>query len=74
VKPHRTPTSVTIGAMAEVTNEPGGEIEAAVEIPARARMAPRETCDLCGSEMRPMGHCKYQCMACGFMLTCHDRF
>ena len=40
----------------------------------RVRLAPAEHCDACGSEMRPMGHCKYQCLTCGFLLTCHDLF
>ena len=29
-------------------------------------------CDACGSEMKPMGHCKYWCLICGFLRTCND--
>lgn len=29
-------------------------------------------CDACGSEMKPMGHCKYWCLKCGFLRTCND--
>lgn len=29
-------------------------------------------CDACGSEMKPMGHCKYWCLQCGFLRTCND--
>jgi hypothetical protein len=29
-------------------------------------------CDACGAPMRPMGHCKYWCLRCGFMRTCND--
>ena len=41
------------------------EIEAEVE-----RGATR--CDACGSPMKPMGHCKYWCLKCGFLRTCND--
>ncbi len=40
-------------------NEPDGE-----------RGATR--CDACGSPMKPMGHCKYWCLKCGFLRTCND--
>jgi hypothetical protein len=29
-------------------------------------------CDACCAPMRPMGHCKYWCLRCGFMRTCND--
>jgi hypothetical protein len=29
-------------------------------------------CDACGAPMKPMGHCKYWCMRCGFLRTCND--
>ena len=29
-------------------------------------------CDACGSQMKPMGHCKYWCLRCGFLRTCND--
>jgi hypothetical protein len=29
-------------------------------------------CDACGSPMKPMGHCKYWCLTCGFQRTCND--
>jgi hypothetical protein len=29
-------------------------------------------CDACGAEMKPMGHCKYWCLQCGFLRTCND--
>ena len=29
-------------------------------------------CDACGSAMKPMGHCKYVCLRCGFLRTCND--
>ncbi len=29
-------------------------------------------CDACGAEMKPMGHCKYWCLKCGFLRTCND--
>jgi hypothetical protein len=29
-------------------------------------------CDACGSPMKPMGHCKYWCLQCGFLRTCND--
>lgn len=29
-------------------------------------------CDACGSNMQPMGHCKYLCRRCGFLRTCID--
>lgn len=29
-------------------------------------------CDACGAPMKPMGHCKYWCLACGFLRTCND--
>ncbi len=29
-------------------------------------------CDACGSAMKPMGHCKYWCLRCGFLRTCND--
>lgn len=29
-------------------------------------------CDACGAAMKPMGHCKYWCLCCGFMRTCND--
>jgi hypothetical protein len=29
-------------------------------------------CDACGSPMKPMGHCKYWCLRCGFLRTCND--
>lgn len=29
-------------------------------------------CDACGSPMKPMGHCKYWCLKCGFLRTCND--
>lgn len=31
-----------------------------------------ETCDACGAPMKPMGHCKYWCLRCGFLRTCND--
>jgi hypothetical protein len=31
-----------------------------------------ERCDACGSPMKPMGHCKYWCLRCGFLRTCND--
>jgi hypothetical protein len=34
--------------------------------PAAAR------CDACGEAMKPMGHCKYWCLKCGFLRTCND--
>ena len=29
-------------------------------------------CDACGGAMKPMGHCKYWCLRCGFLRTCND--
>lgn len=29
-------------------------------------------CDACGSAMKPMGHCKYVRLRCGFLRTCND--
>jgi hypothetical protein len=29
-------------------------------------------CDACGAAMKPMGHCKYWCLSCGFLRTCND--
>lgn len=29
-------------------------------------------CDACGTNMQPMGHCKYLCRQCGFLRTCMD--
>jgi hypothetical protein len=29
-------------------------------------------CDACGAAMKPMGHCKYLCLRCGFLRTCND--
>jgi hypothetical protein len=29
-------------------------------------------CDACGAPMKPMGHCKYWCLKCGFLRTCND--
>ena len=29
-------------------------------------------CDACGAAMKPMGHCKYWCLRCGFLRTCND--
>ena len=29
-------------------------------------------CDVCGAAMKPMGHCKYWCLRCGFLRTCND--
>lgn len=34
--------------------------------------SPAAACDACGAPMRPMGHCKYWCLRCGFMRTCND--
>jgi hypothetical protein len=31
-----------------------------------------QRCDACGSPMKPMGHCKYWCLKCGFLRTCND--
>ena len=31
-------------------------------------------CDACGAPMKPMGHCKYWCLRCGFLRTCNDVF
>ena len=31
-----------------------------------------EPCDACGTPMKPLGHCKYWCLACGFQRTCND--
>ncbi len=31
-----------------------------------------EACDACGEPMKPMGHCKYWCLRCGFLRTCND--
>jgi hypothetical protein len=31
-----------------------------------------EACDACGAAMKPMGHCKYWCLSCGFQRTCND--
>jgi hypothetical protein len=31
-----------------------------------------QACDACGSPMKPMGHCKYWCLRCGFLRTCND--
>jgi hypothetical protein len=25
-----------------------------------------------GEPMKPLGHCKYQCLSCGFLRTCND--
>lgn len=36
------------------------------ELSAQAR------CDACGAPMKPMGHCKYWCLVCGFLRTCND--
>ncbi|MGO9061892.1 MAG: hypothetical protein ACLQU2_31655 [Candidatus Binataceae bacterium] len=36
------------------------------------RAVAAQYCDACGSEMRPMGHCKYWCLVCGFLRTCND--
>ena len=38
----------------------------------QVRLADTVACDACGSPMRPMGHCKYWCLACGFLRTCND--
>jgi hypothetical protein len=29
-------------------------------------------CEACGAAMKPMGHCKYWCLRCGFLRTCND--
>lgn len=31
-----------------------------------------QRCDACDSPMKPMGHCKYWCLRCGFLRTCND--
>ena len=31
-----------------------------------------QLCDACGAPMKPMGHCKYWCLRCGFLRTCND--
>ncbi|HUA32361.1 MAG TPA: hypothetical protein VMA09_02055 [Candidatus Binataceae bacterium] len=31
-----------------------------------------ERCDACNAPMKPMGHCKYWCLRCGFLRTCND--
>jgi|GEM_PF-4806726 hypothetical protein len=41
------------------------------EVPARY-CDERARCDACGSTMKPMGHCKYVCLRCGFLRTCND--
>jgi tRNA(Ile2) C34 agmatinyltransferase TiaS len=33
---------------------------------------PTVACDACGAQMKPMGHCKYWCLRCGFQRTCND--
>ena len=37
-----------------------------------ARDAGVARCDACGEPMKPMGHCKYWCLKCGFLRTCND--
>jgi hypothetical protein len=39
---------------------------------ARAPATDTLACDACGTPMKPMGHCKYWCLACGFLRTCND--
>jgi len=29
-------------------------------------------CEVCSAPMKPMGHCKYWCLSCGFLRTCND--
>ncbi len=36
------------------------------------REAAAARCDACGEPMKPMGHCKYWCLKCGFLRTCND--
>ncbi len=40
------------------------------EVTQDQRGGPR--CDACGAQMKPMGHCKYWCLKCGFLRTCND--
>jgi tRNA(Ile2) C34 agmatinyltransferase TiaS len=37
-----------------------------------ASEAGAQLCDACGAAMKPMGHCKYWCLKCGFLRTCND--
>ena len=37
-----------------------------------ANEAGAQFCDACGAAMKPMGHCKYWCLKCGFLRTCND--
>ncbi len=50
--------------------------EAKIALPRASEPAENRTgqprCDACGSEMKPMGHCKYWCLTCGFLRTCND--
>ncbi|MDG2308840.1 MAG: hypothetical protein P8R42_30020 [Candidatus Binatia bacterium] len=53
------------------------EAEKQVESSATAsemavRAADGPGCDACGTNMQPLGHCKYLCRMCGFMRTCID--
>jgi hypothetical protein len=60
--------------MLDNTNSTGAHEVPAAESANQISLAPAERCDVCGSEMRPMGHCKYLCLLCGFLMTCHDLF
>lgn len=47
-------------------------IDSSREATAQSLNRGEPRCDACGSEMKPMGHCKYWCLKCGFLRTCND--
>ncbi len=55
--------------MAETENRGEAGVESTEPI---FRSADGPGCDACGSNMQPMGHCKYLCRRCGFLRTCID--
>ena len=58
--------------MAEKDSERVRDPQAGGSGEASARQASVFACDACGAPMRPMGHCKYWCLRCGFLRTCND--
>jgi len=62
-----------VDAMAEV-RRPGGDYSSAEAETTETRALEPDAiaCDACGAAMKPMGHCKYWCLRCGFMRTCND--
>ncbi len=54
----------------QTSNEsPGGERQVCA---TGGALSAETRCDACGAAMKPMGHCKYWCLACGFLRTCND--